>query len=216
MAAVTSIPPPTSVITIRAPAICRAMGGWKSSRRPTTNSRRRPRVTINPGRGSRTRSRCSPRCRFIRRRSSSRRKTVTPACRRVFQAHRRIFGSEDRATFLTKAHADQKIDPQESVVMRQMISGLVAAVAVMTASAVPAMACGGGLFQGSCSPCGQAYAEPCAQPQVYVAPEPVYSGCNTCAGPWSYERLPDPVEQYHSYTNPVHQYYYADQGPTYS
>ena len=38
--------------------------------------------------------------------------------------------------------------------MRQMISGLVAAVAVMTVGAVPAMACGGGLFQGSCSPCG--------------------------------------------------------------
>jgi hypothetical protein len=101
--------------------------------------------------------------------------------------------------------------------MRQTISGLIAAIAVMTVSAVPAMACGGGLFQGSsCSPCGQAYVEPCVQPQVYVAPEPVYSGCNTCAGPWSYERLPDPVEQYHSYANPVHQYYYADQGPTYT
>src|ERR1700730_6283805 len=202
MAAVTSIPPPTSVITIRAPAICRAMGGWKSSRRPTANCRSRPRVTINPGRRSRTRSRCSPRCRFIRRRSSSRRKTVTPACCRVFQAHRRIFGSEDRATYLTKAHADQKIDPQESVVMRQMISGLVAAIAVMTVSAVPAMACGGGLFQGSCSPCGQAYAEPCAQ--SYVA-APAYSGCYSGCGA-AYERLPDPVQQY----------YYVNQGPTYS
>jgi hypothetical protein len=100
--------------------------------------------------------------------------------------------------------------------MRQTISGLIAAIAVMTASAVPAMACGGGLFQGSCSPCGQAYVEPCAQPQVYVAPEPVTSGCNSCGGGWGYERLPDPVEQYHSYANPVHQYYYADQGPTYS
>jgi hypothetical protein len=100
--------------------------------------------------------------------------------------------------------------------MRQTISGLIAAIAVMTASAVPAMACGGGLFQGSCSPCGQAYVEPCAQPQVYVAPEPVYSGCNSCGGGWGFERLPDPVEQYHSYANPVHQYYYADQGPTYT
>jgi hypothetical protein len=45
--------------------------------------------------------------------------------------------------------------------MRQTISGLVAAIAVVTASAVPAMACGGGLF-GSCSPCGQAYVSPCA------------------------------------------------------
>jgi hypothetical protein len=99
--------------------------------------------------------------------------------------------------------------------MRQTISGLVAAIAVMTASAVPAMACGGGLFQGSCSPCGQAYVEPCAQAQVYV-PEPVYSGCNTCGGGWGYERLPDPEQQYHSYANPVHQYYYVNQGPTFT
>jgi hypothetical protein len=99
--------------------------------------------------------------------------------------------------------------------MRQMISGLVAAVAVVSASAVPAMACGGGLF-GSCSPCG-AYVSPCAQPEAYVAPvAPVYSysGCNSCGG--AYERLPDPVEQYQTYTSPVHQYYYVNQGPTYS
>jgi hypothetical protein len=100
--------------------------------------------------------------------------------------------------------------------MRQMISGLVAAIAVMTVGVVPAMACGGGLFQSSCSPCGQAYVEPCAQPQVYVAPEPVYSGCNSCGGGWGRERLADPVEQYHAYTSPVHQYYYVNQGPTYT
>jgi hypothetical protein len=91
--------------------------------------------------------------------------------------------------------------------MRHLISGLVTVVAVMTASAAPAMACGGGLFQSSC--CGQAYVEPCAQPQVYVSPAPTYSysGCNTgCGGGWAYERLPDPV----------HQYYYVNQGPTYS
>ena len=106
--------------------------------------------------------------------------------------------------------------------MRQMISGLVAAIAVMAASAVPAMACGGGLFQGGCSPCGQAYVEPCAQTYVappapvYVpAPQPVYSGCNSCGGGWGYERLPDPVREYQS-AEPVHQYYYADQGPTYT
>jgi hypothetical protein len=94
--------------------------------------------------------------------------------------------------------------------MRQLISGLVAAVAVMTVGAVPAMACGGGLFQSSCSPCGQAYVSPCAQPQVYV--QPAYTGCNTGCGGWTAERLPDPVQEY----TPVHQYYYADQGPTYS
>jgi len=94
--------------------------------------------------------------------------------------------------------------------MRQLISGLVAAVAVMTVGAVPAMACGGGLFQSSCSPCGQAYVSPCAQPQVYA--EPVYSGCNTGCGGWAHERLPEPEQEY----APVHQYYYADQGPTYT
>jgi hypothetical protein len=89
--------------------------------------------------------------------------------------------------------------------MRQTISGLVAAIAVVAASAVPAMACGGGgLFQSSCSPCGQTYS-PCEQPQVYVSPAPAYSDCNGGCGGWAQERLPDPV----------HQYYYADQGPTY-
>ena len=92
--------------------------------------------------------------------------------------------------------------------MRQMISGLVAALAVVAASAVPAAACG--LFQGGCSPC-----DPCAQPQAYVAPQPVYSGCNGCGG--YRERLPDPVEQYEEAPAPVQQqYYYVDQGPTYS
>ena len=101
--------------------------------------------------------------------------------------------------------------------MRQMISGLVAAIALVAASAVPAMACGGGLFQ-SCSPCGEAYVSPCAQTQVYVPyvpPAPVYTGCNTCGGGWSYERLPDPVREYSS-SEPIHQYYYVDQGPTYT
>jgi hypothetical protein len=97
--------------------------------------------------------------------------------------------------------------------MRQMISGLVAALAVVAASAVPAAACG--LFQGGCSPCGQAYVSPCAQPQIYVAPQPVYSGCNPCGG--YRERLPDPVAQYEDAPAPVQQqYYYVDQGPTYS
>ena len=87
--------------------------------------------------------------------------------------------------------------------MRQTISGLVAAVAVMTAGAVPAMACGGGLFDGWCSACGQAYVSPCAQ--TYV-PRVAYSGCNTGCGAWVYDRLSDPVQQY----------YYVNQGPTYT
>lgn len=75
--------------------------------------------------------------------------------------------------------------------MRKTISGMVAAVAVMmTMGAAPASAC--------------YYASPCAP--VYVAPAPVYSGCYTGCGGWARERLPDPV----------HQYYYVNQGPTYS
>ena len=96
--------------------------------------------------------------------------------------------------------------------MRQTISGLVAAIAVMTAGAAPAMACGGGLFQGSCSPCGPGYVSPCTQ--TYV-PTVTYSGCNTGCGGWGNDRLTDPVTQY--YASPVqHQYYYVNQGPTFS
>jgi hypothetical protein len=76
------------------------------------------------------------------------------------------------------------MDQQERV-MRQTISGLLAALALMTAGAAPALACGGEFYQG-CAP-----------------PAPVYSGCGGC---WAHERLPDPVQQY----------YYVNQGPTYS
>ncbi|CAN5418360.1 hypothetical protein BH11PSE4_BH11PSE4_09360 [soil metagenome] len=75
--------------------------------------------------------------------------------------------------------------------MRQMILKLAAAVAVVTAAgAAPAMACGGGLFNSGCSPCGQAYVSPCGQGYGYAG----------------YQRLPDPA----------HQYYYVNQGPTFS
>jgi hypothetical protein len=87
--------------------------------------------------------------------------------------------------------------------MRRTISGLVAAIAVM--SAAPAMACGGGLFDSSCSPCAQSYVSSCAPP-VYVAPVAAYSGCYTGCGGWARERLPDPEQQY----------YYVNQGPTYT
>src|SRR5215212_314478 len=89
--------------------------------------------------------------------------------------------------------------------MRQTISGMLAAVAVMmTAGAAPAMAsCGGGLLQSSCSPCGYSS---CAPAPVYVAPVASYSDCNTGCGGWARERLPDPEQQY----------YYVNQGPTYT
>ena len=71
--------------------------------------------------------------------------------------------------------------------MRQIFKGLIAAVAVMVAA--PAMACG-------YTPCGQ---------PVYAAPVAAYAGCNPCGG-WVRERLPDPEQQY----------YYVNQGPTYT
>jgi len=74
--------------------------------------------------------------------------------------------------------------------MRQTISGLVAAIAVMTAA--PAYACGG-WYGGGCAPC--AYVSPCGA---------------------AYERLPDPEVQYHSAPLAQPQYYYVDQGPTYT
>jgi hypothetical protein len=77
-----------------------------------------------------------------------------------------------------------------------MISGLAAAIAAMTVSAAPALACGGGLFAGACAPCG------------------AVSSCGAVAADYGYgygygiaarERLPDPTR-----------YYYVNQGPTYS
>jgi hypothetical protein len=76
--------------------------------------------------------------------------------------------------------------------MRQMISGLVAAAALMAASAAPAMACGGLFTSAGCSPCS-----PCAQ--GYHG----YYGAGY--GIAAYERLPSPT-----------QYYYVNQGPTFS
>jgi len=100
--------------------------------------------------------------------------------------------------------------------MRQTISGLIAAVAVMTAGAAPAMACGGGLFGGN-GCCGAAYVEPCVQTYVpAVTYVPVYTGCNTGCGGWGYDRLANPETQY-GYGAPAHhQYYYVNQGPTYT
>ena len=84
--------------------------------------------------------------------------------------------------------------------MRQMISGLIATVALATVSVAPAMACGGGGWFQSCSPCGgQAYVSPCSQG---------YYGGGYQHSPYygaAYERLPEPSPQY----------YYVNQGPTY-
>lgn len=73
--------------------------------------------------------------------------------------------------------------------MRQMISGAVAALAVVAASVASAKACG-------FTPCEQSY-----------VPTYSYAGCATgCGTGWSYERLAEPTTQY----------YYVNQGPTYT
>jgi len=90
--------------------------------------------------------------------------------------------------------------------MRQMISGLIAVIAVMAAGSMPAKACGG--FFDSCG-CG--YVAPCAT--AYV---PAYGyGCGGCVW-WGYERLPDPALQYHSPVVGTPQYHYVNQGPTFT
>jgi|SRR5579883_1306478 len=84
--------------------------------------------------------------------------------------------------------------------MRKMFSGLLAAIAVIIASAIPASACGGCWGCGYVSPCAPAYVQP------YCA-----SACGA-----EYERLPDPEVQYHSAPVGPRQYYYVNQGPTYT
>jgi hypothetical protein len=86
--------------------------------------------------------------------------------------------------------------------MRQTLTGIVTAIGLMTAGAAPAMACG----YGGC--CG-GYFSPCA-PTYGYAPAYTYGygygyGCGSCGG-WAYERLAEPTTQY----------YYVNQGPTYT
>ena len=86
--------------------------------------------------------------------------------------------------------------------MRNVISKLVAAVALVAASAAPAMACGGGLFGGGCSPCSQAYVSPCGASAAYDGGYGYGYGYGRVGVA---ERLPDPSR-----------YYYANQGPSFS
>jgi len=79
--------------------------------------------------------------------------------------------------------------------MRQMISGLVAAAAAMFVATAPAAACG-------FNPC---------QPVA-----PVYSGCNTgCGGSWGYGGGYGGFG-FTQLAEPATQYYYVNQGPTYT
>lgn len=85
--------------------------------------------------------------------------------------------------------------------MRQMIKGLLAALAVTTAGVAPAAACG----YGGC--CNTGYVSPCAQTYVPTYSYSYsYSPCGTCNTGWAYERLAEPETQY----------YYVNQGPTFS
>ena len=87
--------------------------------------------------------------------------------------------------------------------MRHTIKGLLAALAVTTAGVAPAAACG---YGGCCT----GYVSPCATYEPAYTYVPTYSysysPCGTCGTDWAYERLAEPTTQY----------YYVNQGPTYS
>jgi hypothetical protein len=91
--------------------------------------------------------------------------------------------------------------------MRQTLTGMVAAIGLMTAGAAPAMACGWGGCCGGYSSCAQTYAPVYSYAPAYTYS---YSGCGTCGGygyiGWGYEHLAAPTTQY----------YYVNQGPTYT
>src|SRR3954454_24972788 len=100
--------------------------------------------------------------------------------------------------------------------MRQLISGVIAAAALVTVSAAPASACGGpGLFS-SCSPCGASYVSPCGgygggygyggYSTAWSAGVAGYGYGGGCGGCGSYEQLPELSPQY----------YHVNQGPTYT
>src|SRR6185437_10951220 len=80
--------------------------------------------------------------------------------------------------------------------MRQTIMRLVAAFAVTTAGAAPAMACG----YSPCASYAPVYSYAPAYSYIYS------SGCGVCGNTWAYDRLAEPTTQY----------YYVNQGPTYS
>ena len=80
--------------------------------------------------------------------------------------------------------------------MRQTIMRLVAAFAVTTAGAAPTMACG----YSPCASYAPVYSYAPAYSYIYS------SGCGVCGNTWAYDRLAEPTTQY----------YYVNQGPTYS
>jgi len=90
--------------------------------------------------------------------------------------------------------------------MRRTISALAAVAGLAVVGSAPAMACG----VSSCLPCG-GYASPCAPTYTYQSAYSYYpgytygyAGCGGCGA--HYERLAEPTTQY----------YYVNQGPTYT
>jgi hypothetical protein len=128
-----------------------------------------------------------------------------------------ISGIEINASFATKPLNSTKKTGRQERVMRTLISGLVAAAAVMTVSAAPASACGGlGLFS-SCSPCGGAVLTgSCGgygggygyggYSTAYSANVAGYGYGGGCGGCGSVEQLPELSPQY----------YHVNQGPAYT
>jgi hypothetical protein len=80
--------------------------------------------------------------------------------------------------------------------MRKTMMGLAAAFAVMAAGAAPAMACGGDLYGSSCS-------------------RGLFTSGFYDTQTFSFEHLPEPAAA-PQYYPPAPQYYYVNQGPTYS
>jgi hypothetical protein len=82
--------------------------------------------------------------------------------------------------------------------MRQSISSVLAALAAVTVSAVPALACGYG-------GCVQSYTLTYTYaPYTYT---PTFGGCTTgCNSGWAFAHLAEPATQY----------YFVNQGPTYT
>jgi hypothetical protein len=78
-----------------------------------------------------------------------------------------------------------------------MISGAFAALAAVTVSAAPALGCG----YDTCTP----YAPTYTYAPAYTYTQS-YGGCGSCNTGWAFEHLAEPATQY----------YYVNQGPTYT
>src|SRR5882757_4212043 len=135
----------------------------------------------------------------------------------ICKTRRMISGIEITASFAPNPYTQTKKTGRQERVMRTLVSGLIAAAAVMTVSAAPASACGGlGLFS-SCSPCGGSlFTSSCGgygggygyggYSTAYSAGVAGYGYGGGCGGCGSVEQLPELSPQY----------YHVNQGPAYT